>query len=110
MSSDEAFVTEILVSLRDSGVEAIVVGSVAALLQGARLSTDDMDVLPRDTTNNRENLKEVERRLGGHAVEISPLTPTLRITTPRAHLDILFDEISGGLGFQGLRSRCARIE
>jgi predicted nucleotidyltransferase len=110
MSSDEAFVTEILLALRDSGVEAIVVGSVAALLQGAPLSTDDMDVLIRDTPNNRDKLKEVERRLGGHAVEISPLTPTLRITTPRAHLDILFDEISGGLGFQGLRSRSARIE
>jgi hypothetical protein len=35
MSSDGAFVTEVLVALRESGVEAIVVGSVAAVLQGA---------------------------------------------------------------------------
>jgi len=47
MSSDEAFVLEVLAALRDSGVEAIVVGSVAALLQGAPLTTDDMDVLIR---------------------------------------------------------------
>lgn len=110
MSSDEAFVTAILVALRDSGVEAIVVGSVAALLQGAPLATDDMDVLIRDTPNNRGKLKDVERRLGGRAVEISPLTHSLRITTPQAHLDILFDEISGGLDFQCLRSRSARID
>jgi len=38
MSSDEAFVLEVLAALRDSGVEAIVVGSVAALLQGAPLT------------------------------------------------------------------------
>ena len=36
-----------MVALRDSGIEAIVVGSVAALLQGAPLATDDIDVLIR---------------------------------------------------------------
>jgi phage FluMu protein gp41 len=34
----------------------------------------------------------------------------LRITTPRAHLDIIFDEIPGGLSFQGIRSRSASID
>jgi hypothetical protein len=110
MSSDEAFVVEVLAALRDSGVEAIVVGSVAALLQGAPLTTDDMDVLIRDTQANRDKLKDLERRLGSRAIELSPLSRSLRITTRAAHLDILFDEISGGLGFQGLRARSARID
>ena len=110
MSSDEAFVVAVLAALRDTGVEAVVVGSVAALLQGAPLTTDDMDVLIRDTPANRLKLKELEQRLGSHAVALSPLSPTLRITTHEANLDILFDEISGGLGFQGLRARSARID
>lgn len=110
MSSDEAFVTEVMLAFRDSGIEAIVVGSVAALLQGAPLATDDLDVLIRDTAVNREKLKDVERRLGSRAVEISPLTKALRITTAGAHIDILFDEISGGLGFQGLRARSAEVD
>jgi hypothetical protein len=110
MSSDEAFVLEVLAALRDSGVEAIVVGSVAALLQGAPLTTDDMDVLIRDTPANRTKLQDLEKRLGGKAVSVSPLSSALRITTRQANLDILFDEIPGGLGFQGLRARSARID
>ncbi len=110
MSSDEAFVLEVLAALRDSGVEAIVVGSVAALLQGAPLTTDDMDVLIRDTPANRNKLQTLEQCLGGKAVAISPLSSALRITTRQANLDILFDEIPGGLGFQGLRARSARID
>src|SRR5262249_49596238 len=99
MSSDEAFVEEVLRSVRDCGIEAIVIGSVAALLQGAPITTEDMDILVRDTPRNREKLKRLEELLGRRAVQISPLTRTLRIPTPRAHVDILFDEISGKLRF-----------
>jgi hypothetical protein len=110
MSSDEAFVTEVLLALRASGIESIVIGSVAALMQGAPLTTDDMDVLVRDTPDNRNKVKDLETRLGSRAFQISPLSASLRITTPRAHLDIIFDEIPGGLSFQGIRSRSASID
>ena len=109
MSSDEAFVEEVLAALAESGIEAIVVGSVAALLQGAPLTTEDMDVLVRDTPRNREKLVALERALGHKAVQVSPLTSTLRIPTPRAHVDVLFDEIPGPLRFESLRSRSVRI-
>ncbi len=110
MSSDEAFVLEVLAALRESGVEAIVVGSVAALLQGAPVTTDDMDVLIRDTPANRAKLQDLEQRLGGKAVALSPPSSALRITTRQANLDILFDELPGGLGFQGLRARSAQLD
>ena len=110
MSSDEAFVLKVIAALRESGVEAIVVGSVAALLQGAPLTTDDMDVLIRDTPTNRAKLKDLEARLGGSAVVLSPLSSAMRISTYEGHLDIIFDEIPGGLGFQGLRARSARVD
>jgi predicted nucleotidyltransferase len=109
MSSDEQFVEEVLQALQECGLEAIIVGSVAALLQGAPIATEDMDILVRDTPRNREKLTQLEARLGHRAVQISPLTRTLRIPTPRAHLDILFDEVSGNLRFERLRARGVQI-
>jgi len=35
------------------------VGSVAALLQGAPITTEDMDILVRDTPKNREKLHQL---------------------------------------------------
>jgi len=109
MSSDEAFVARVLGALREAGLDAVVVGSVAALIQGAPLTTDDMDILVRDTPRNRAKIKDLESRLGGRAVEISPLSSTIRITTAEASLDVLFDEISGGLDFNALRSRAKSL-
>ncbi len=109
MSSDEAFVEEILGALHDCALEAIVVGSVAALLQGAPLATEDIDLLVRDTPRNREKLRRFEELLGHRAVQISPLSSTLRIPTPGAHVDVHFDEISGGLRFEALRSRSVEV-
>lgn len=109
MSSDEVFVEEVLTALVDCGLEAVVVGSVAALLQGAPIATEDMDILVRDTPRNREKLRLVEERLGHRAVQLTPLSRTLRIPTPRAHVDVLFDEISGRLHFEGLRARSVRV-
>lgn len=45
---------------------------MAALLQGAPITTEDMDVLVRDTPRNREKLGELERALGRRAVQITP--------------------------------------
>ena len=73
------------------------------------LPRNQVDVLVRDTPKNREKLKRFEERLGHKAVQISPLSRTLRIPTPRAHLDVMFDEISGGLRFESLRSRSVEV-
>jgi predicted nucleotidyltransferase len=110
MSSDEAFVEEVLAALGDCGLEALVIGSVAALLQGAPLATEDVDLLVRDTPGNREKLKRLGERLGQPPVQLSPLSSALRIPTPRAHVDILFDELPGKLRFESLRSRCVRVQ
>ncbi len=110
MSSDEAFVEEILGALRACGIEAIVVGSVAALLQGAAVKTENIvEVLVRDTPENRERLRRLEELLGRQAFQISPLSRTLRIPTPSAHVDVHFDELSGGLHFESLRSRSVSV-
>jgi hypothetical protein len=40
---------------------------------------------------------------------LSPFSTTLRIDAQPAALDVLFDELSGGLSFQRLRSRSVHI-
>lgn len=109
MSSDEAFVLQVLAALRVVKLEAIVVGNVAAILQGAPVTTQDIDLLVRNTPRNKEKIAALGSVLGARARRISTLTRTLRIDLPGGTVDLLFDEISGGLKFESLRARSVRL-
>jgi hypothetical protein len=50
---------EILIRLADQGVEAIVVGMAAGVIQGVPTTTWDLDVVHRRTPNNVERLLRV---------------------------------------------------
>lgn len=50
---------EILIRLADAGVDAIVVGMAAAVLQGVPVTTWDLDVVHRRTPDNVERLLRV---------------------------------------------------
>jgi predicted nucleotidyltransferase len=99
----------VLSALREAKLEAIVVGNVAAILQGAPVTTQDLDLLVRDTPLNRKKISLLGRALGATPRLISELSVTMRIDARAGTVDILFDEISGGLKFQRLRARAARI-
>lgn len=111
MSSDEAFLEELLRALSESGLEAIVVGSVAAALQGAPITTQDVDLLIRDTPNNRKKLKTLCEKLGQvQLVQPSPVSRTLSTVGTAIQVDILFDELpSTRARFESLRSRSTRV-
>jgi hypothetical protein len=64
MHPDEAFVAELLRALDAVGLEAVIVGTTAAVLQGAPVMTLDVDVLIRDTRKNRDKVVELCRALG----------------------------------------------
>jgi len=98
MSPDEEFLTTLLKALNASGVEAIIVGNAGAALQGAPVTTQDVDLLVRDTPLNREKLETLSRALGAaRPAAISELTTAVRITGAAFPIDILFDSMSGGL-------------
>lgn len=59
MASVEPKYHEILVRLADEGVEVIVVGMAAAVLQGVPLTTWDLDVVHRRTSENVARLLRV---------------------------------------------------
>lgn len=63
MASVEPKYHEILIRLADAGVEVIVVGMAAAVIQGVPVTTWDLDVVHRRTSDNVERLLRVLRDL-----------------------------------------------
>jgi len=110
MSSDEAFVLAVLAALKQVRLEAIVVGNVAAILQGAPVTTQDIDLLLRDTVGNRRKIAALGRALGSRPRPISPLIDSLRIDAPAGTVDLLFDHLPGRLSFQALRARALQLD
>lgn len=109
--SDEEFVAQVAAAITEVRLDAVMVGMMAARLQGAPLLTQDLDLLVRDTPANRKKLKLLAGKLGGVGPdELSPLSRVLRITGARAPVDILFDSIAGGLRFEALRSRSVVVQ
>ena len=109
MSSDEAFLEQVASALAEVRLEAIVVGNAGGALHNAPVLTRDVDLLIRDTLVNRRKLDRFAQAMGGaKPVPLTEFSRVLRIyaATP---IDILFDEISGGLKFEALRSRSRRI-
>jgi hypothetical protein len=46
----------LLRALQDAGIESIVVGGAAAVIHGAPISTQDLDIVPRQTEDNLTRL------------------------------------------------------
>ena len=109
MSSDEAFVVAVLAALKQVRLEAIVVGSVASILQGAPVTTQDLDLLVRDTPGNRKKIDALGSALGARPRLITELSPVLRIDLAAATVDLMFDRLPGALSFQTLRARSVVI-
>lgn len=105
-SKDETFLYELAVALQAVGLEAIVVGNMASILNGAPVLTQDVDLLVRDTPLNRRKLKRLATALGGSGpLPITGLTSTERIYGADLPIDIIYDGLSGNLKFASIKSR-----
>jgi len=110
LSPDERFLVMLLGVLKDVGLEVVVVGSTAAVLQGAPVMTQDVDLLIRDTPRNREKLAALCRALGAHPMEVSPLSSVRTLVGADIPIDIHFDSLPGAPRFEALRSRALRMK
>jgi hypothetical protein len=54
-------------ALRAARLEAIVIGNSASMLNGAPVTTQDIDLLIRDTRPNRRKLARFAKEIGGSA-------------------------------------------
>lgn len=105
-NAHEAFLTTLAAELRNARIEAIVVGNMASILNGAPVLTQDVDLLVRNTPLNRKKLKRLAIAMGGVGPEpISGLAATERIYGALVPIDIFYDQLIGGLKFASLRSR-----
>jgi hypothetical protein len=110
MSLDETFLEKLLESLDQVGLEALIVGSTAAVLQGAPLMTQDIDLLVRDTPLVRQKLEKLGEVLkAARPASVSELSSALTILGAEIPVDILFDALPGGLRFASLKSRAVKI-
>ena len=72
----------LLAALCDSGVEFIIVGGVAAVLQGVPITTNDLDIVHRRTPENVARLLEVLLKLDAtmrHDLARRGLRPTMSL-------------------------------
>ena len=112
MSAD---VGELLRRLCDAGVEFIVVGGAAAVLHGAPITTEDLDIVHRRTPENVARLKALLDDLHAHVRELAnrklPVSQSalageghVLVSTELGPLDCL-GTIVEGRGFDELFSR-----
>ena len=93
--------------LNENGLEAILIGNMAAALHGAPVSTVDIDLLFRKTPRNLQKLKRVAEAL--EAVILRPYYPVsalFRLQRERDGLQIDFmGHIDGVRSYEGVRGR-----
>jgi len=96
--------------LRETGLEAIMIGNAAAALQGAPVTTVDVDFLFRKTPANLRKLKKVAVKLG--AVIFKPYYPPgdfLRLYADDAALQVNFVTRRGGRSYENVRKVAIRV-
>jgi predicted nucleotidyltransferase len=98
--------------LRDVGLEAVLIGNAGAALQGAPVTTVDLDFLFRRTPLNLRKLRALADRLG--AVVLRPYYPVsdlFRVVRDADGLQLDFMGTVHGLrSFEGVRDRATRVE
>jgi nucleotidyltransferase DUF2204 len=110
ISKDDQFLGKLAAALRSVGIEAIIVGNTASILNDAPVLTQDVDLLVRDTPLNRRKLKKLAAELGGTGpAPITKLTTIEHIFGTRVPIDILFDKMIGTKDFASVRSHARQV-
>ncbi len=108
-SADAVFLVQLAAALRRARLDAIIVGNAASILNGAPVTTQDVDLLIRDTASNRQKLARFADLVGGlPPVPLSELSNAERILGAGVPIGVLFDSMAGGLKFASVRSRAEK--
>ncbi len=93
--------------LAEQGIEAILIGNAAAALQGAPVTTDDLDFLFRPTPRNVSKLRALARFVGADLTQPSyPLSHMYRIVDPLTDVQLdMMGQVFGVKSFESVRSR-----
>jgi hypothetical protein len=99
-------------ALRESRLEAVMIGNAAAALQGAPVTTVDVDFLFRKTPANLRKLKMVARALGAMILRpYYPASDLFRLSADDDSLQLDFmATIHGVRSYNSLRSRASYVD
>jgi hypothetical protein len=103
-SYDEAFVERVVRALHEVRLEAVVIGTVAAILHGAPIVTQDIDLLLRRTRRNEQKIGRLRVLLGGFG-RVRVLEDVHALVGAEGNVDLIFDAMPPDLGFESVRSR-----
>lgn len=109
MSSDEAFLITVLRALRQVNLEAVIVGNTAAVLQGAPVTTQDIDLLVRSSKLTTVKVEALAQRLGAFLTRPSELVDITTLLGASAPVDVIVGHIAGDLRFESVKSRARTI-
>lgn len=109
MSPDEALLERILHALRKVGLEAILVGNVAAVLQGTPVMTQDFDFFVRDTELNRKKIKKFAELLELSLYKRNEaISEVITAEGKELSIDFLF-RLAPNQRYESVRSRAKRM-
>ncbi len=94
-------------ALNENGLEAILIGNMAAALHGAPVSTVDIDLFFRKTPRNLQKLKRVAKALEATILRpYYPISALFRLQRESDGLQIDFmGHIDGVQSYEGVRKR-----
>jgi PP-loop superfamily ATP-utilizing enzyme len=109
MSRDELLLDKVLEALKKVRLEAILVGNVAAVLQGVPVMTHDFDFFIRDTEINRKKIKEFARLLNLTVYKRDEaISEVITVEGKELSIDFIF-RFSPGEKFESIKSRAKKI-
>ena len=106
------YLVQIAAAMEEVKLEAILIGNAAAALQGAPVTTMDLDFFYRDTAVNRKKLGLVADLVSAKLTQPSPdLSSVFRLDYGSVDFHVDFLPIAAGISsFASLRSRATIVE
>jgi hypothetical protein len=105
----ERRLTALLLALHDAGVEFLVVGGVSAVLNGAPITTFDVDVVHRRTSENIDRILPVLEALDAvYSIQLLLSPGHSNLITRYGPLDLL-GAIGNDLGYEELLPRSTEV-
>lgn len=110
MSPDEILLEKIIEEVKKAGLEVILIGNVAAVLQGVPVMTQDIDFFVRDTELNREKIKRFAKNMGLSLYKRdNAVSDVITTEGKEVVIDFVF-KLAPDQNFESVRSRAKRIK
>lgn len=104
------FLVEVGLALRDVSLDAVLIGSAGAALQGAPVTTVDFDFLFRRTPRNLQKLKQFASRLQASILRpYYPVSDLFRVVRDDGLQVDFMGTIHGLRSYEGVRARATMV-